>query len=123
MKQFTVLLAFVLLAVTALSAQEKSRSEAKPASAKIETTVVQVPTVICSSCVKTITKALKKVDGVKSTKIDLKKKTATIQFASSKVTVAEIEKAISLAGYDANDTKRDSTAYENLDECCKLKSK
>jgi hypothetical protein len=31
-----------------------------------------------------------------------------------------MEKAISLSGYDANETKSDSSAYAALDACCRV---
>ena len=85
--------------------------------------MVSVPTIVCNSCVTNITKALKKVPGVKSTKVNLKEKTATVSYVATKVSVQKIEKAISDAGYDANNVKRDPAAYEKLDACCKIDSK
>jgi len=123
MKRIISIILSVVLGLTALTAQTNQAATTKGGSPKLETTVVKVPTIVCNSCVSTITKALKKVDGVKSTKIDLKKKTATVTFVSTKTTLSKIEKAISNAGYDANDTKRDPVAYENLDACCKLDAK
>ena len=115
--------AFVMLAMLALAAtlsgQTKQKGEAQRADAKTETVVINVPTVVCSSCDATITKAVKKVAGVKNVKVDVEKKTATISFASGRTTLGKLEQAISKAGYDANDTKRDSVAYEKLDACCK----
>jgi mercuric ion binding protein len=112
-----------ILAISLLAIQ-LGGAQPKPKAADVETdiTVIQVPTVVCNSCVKTITKALKEINGVKTTSIDLKKKTATVAFDSSKVTVAKIEEAISKAGYDANSLKRDPAAYEKLDSCCKIES-
>jgi copper chaperone CopZ len=70
-----------------------------------------------------VTKAVKKVDGVKSAKVDVKKKTATVTFVSEKATLAQLEKAIADAGYDANNTERNQAAFEKLDECCKIEKK
>jgi periplasmic mercuric ion binding protein len=111
------------LALTTLAAQTKQTTEIKGSIAKMETAVVKVPTIVCNSCVSTITKALKKVDGVKTTKIDLEKKIATVTYVSTKTTLSKIEKAIAKAGYDANDLKRDPAAYEKLDACCKADAK
>ena len=112
-----------LLAISLLSAQTKQKPDSKATDAKVETAVIQVPTVVCGSCVSTITKALKKVSGVKTTKVDVEKKTATVSFVSTKATLSKIEKAIANAGYDANGTKRDPAAYEKLDACCKKDAK
>jgi copper chaperone CopZ len=123
MKRITSLVIMVTLALTTLSAQTKQNADSKVSNPKVEMTVIQVPTVVCGSCVSTITKALKKVDGVKTTKVDVEKKTATVSFVSTKVTLSKIERAIANAGYDANSTKRDPAAYEKLDACCKKDAK
>jgi periplasmic mercuric ion binding protein len=123
MKQLSYILITLLLATVVSFSQTKKQNVGKASTARFDTTVVQVPTVVCNSCVNTITKALNKVPGVKSTSVDLKKKTATVAFVSSKVTVARIEKTIANAGYDANNLKRDPAAYEKLDACCKIDSK
>jgi mercuric ion binding protein len=114
----TLTLALFVLAGT-LTGQTKQKSAPKEAATKSETVVINVPTVVCGTCKANITKAVNKVAGVKSVKVDLKKKTATIAFASGKTTLDKLEMAISKAGYDANKTKRDPAAYEKLDECCK----
>ena len=80
--------------------------------------MISVPTVQCNSCVKTITTALDKVDGVKSVKIDLEKKMAHVNYDAEKVKLNDIEKAITAAGYDANDLKRDEDAHSTLPSCC-----
>ncbi|MBM2840072.1 MAG: hypothetical protein HW412_600 [Bacteroidetes bacterium] len=123
MARTITLLITALLTIGLLSAQTKQKPEPKVTDAKVETTVIQVPTVVCGSCASTITKALKKVNGVKTTKVDVEKKIATVTFASTKSTLTKIEKAIANAGYDANSTKRDPAAYEKLDACCKKDAK
>jgi copper chaperone CopZ len=120
MKHFALSVVAVLLTVAVVSAQPKqSASDMKKADTQVLTTIIKVPTIVCGSCVTTVTKALKKVDGVKTAKVDLKKKTATVKYASTKVTVDKLEKAITMAGYDANNLKRNPEAYEKLDACCK----
>lgn len=123
MKRIITLAIVAGLALATLTAQTKQAAETKGGNAKVETTVVKVPTIVCNSCVSTITKALKKVNGVRTTKIDLEKKTATVSYVSTKTTLSKIEMAIAKAGYDANDTKRDPEAYEKLDACCKADAK
>lgn len=119
MRHLTILtLALVVLTAT-LTGQTRLKDESKTSSAKLETVVINVPTVVCGSCDATITKAVRRVAGVKSVKVDLEKKTATVSFASGKTTLEKLEKTISKAGYDANNTKRDPAAYEKLDACCK----
>jgi copper chaperone CopZ len=84
-----------------------------------EVKVITVKGAKCSMCVDTITGALKAVTGVKTAKVDLKKKTATVTFDPEVVTLPELEKAVAAAGYDANATKRDPKAYKELPGCCR----
>ena len=73
----------------------------------------------CSMCVDAISGALTEVKGVQSAKVDLKKKSATVTYDPTVVTLPELEKAVAAAGYTANATKRDEKAYKNLPGCCK----
>ncbi len=123
MTRFISLFITAILAVGIVSAQLKQSVDAAKAGGPILKTTIEVPTIVCGSCVKTVTKALKNVDGVKTAKVDLKKKTATVTYASAKVTVDKLEKAIADAGYDANNVKRNPEAYEKLDACCKADTK
>ena len=81
---------------------------------------IKLATIQCNTCVATVEKALKEVEGVDATKIDLETKLAQVSFDPAKTNLAAIENVIALAGYDANDTKRDSTGYAGLPACCKL---
>ena len=89
------------------------------ASYSINVATIQLPTLKCKTCVRTIKDALASVDGIESAEVDLAAKNATVKFIPAKLDVGKIELAISQAGYDADKVKRDSTAYENLAECCK----
>ncbi|MBU1423777.1 MAG: heavy-metal-associated domain-containing protein [Bacteroidetes bacterium] len=82
-------------------------------------TTISVPSIMCDMCVTTITDALNKVDGVNNIDVNLAGKVAVVKFNPSKVDMNGLEKAITDAGYDANETPRNREAYENLPECCK----
>jgi copper chaperone CopZ len=123
MKRLFLLFAAAILSVGVVSAQLKESADLAKINAKVLKTTINVPTIVCGSCVTTVTNALKKVDGVRTAKVDLKKKTATVTYASAKVTVDKLEKAIADAGYDANNVKRSAEAYEKLDACCKADTK
>ncbi|HTY38414.1 MAG TPA: heavy metal-associated domain-containing protein [Bacteroidota bacterium] len=123
MKHLLILTCMLIAAAFVSSAQTQQKASTKATEVKLETAVVKVPTIVCSSCVNNIMKALRKVDGVKSTKVDLKTKTATVSYASAKTSLPKIERAIANAGYDANSTKRDPKAYDKLDACCKADAK
>lgn len=80
---------------------------------------INVPTIKCGSCVKTVSTALAAVEGVKEVNVDKKKKIALVKYDASRVTPSDLETAIAKSGYDANATKRDNEAYQNLDACCR----
>ena len=84
------------------------------------TAEMKLPTLQCGACSSTVEKALKKVDGVKSVKVDLDNKTAKVTFAAKVTGVPALEQAVVKAGYAANDKKADPKAYANLAECCKV---
>ncbi len=88
--------------------------------ADVATTVIQTPSVVCGSCVKTIQKALTQVNGVKEVTGDPKAKTISVRYEPNTVTLDRLENAITQAGYDANGKKRDPAAYNKLDACCKI---
>jgi copper chaperone CopZ len=80
---------------------------------------INLPTLKCNTCVATVKRTLASMDGIESAEVDLKAKNVTVHYLAAKLDIGRIETGISNAGYDANDVKRDSTAYENLPECCK----
>jgi periplasmic mercuric ion binding protein len=88
-------------------------------SSAFESTTISLPSIKCSMCVKTITEALKKVDGIQGIDVNPAGKITIVRFDKSKTDLPKLEKAISDAGYDANATPRNRTAYENLPACCK----
>ncbi|KAA3599377.1 MAG: copper chaperone [Calditrichaeota bacterium] len=85
-----------------------------------ETTQINLPSMQCESCVATITKVLKSVEGVESVEINQETKIANVSFDKTKTELSKLETAITKAGYDANDSQKDGTAYNNLPECCKM---
>jgi mercuric ion binding protein len=87
----------------------------------MKTEVIAAKTMVCGSCENNVKKAVYAVEGVKSVDVDLKGKMVTVQFLPAKTNLVTIERAITDAGYDANDKQRDPGAYEALDACCKAK--
>lgn len=88
--------------------------------AALETAVVKANSMVCGSCAKTVREAVAKVDGVRDVNVDIKTKTVEVKFLPAVTNLGNIETAITAAGYDANDRKRDPAAYEKLDKCCKI---
>ena len=70
-------------------------------------------------CESTLEKALYKVKGVRSMKLDLQTMVATVVYNPNSTTEEDIRQAIVFAGYDADGQQADPEAYQNLHECCK----
>ncbi len=98
----------------------KTADGATQVAANVQQVDIKVPSVQCNSCVGHVEDALTAVEGVSSVKVDLSTKVAQASFDPAQTSLAALEKAIALAGYDANETKSDSAAYAALDACCKV---
>jgi mercuric ion binding protein len=112
MKQLQVVAAVVAVCLAVLIAGCKGAPE-------IRTEVIAAKTMVCGTCEKNVKKAVYDVEGVKSVEVDLTGKTVTVQFLPAQTNLLTLERAITDAGYDANDKPRDPAAYEKLDACCK----
>ena len=53
----------------------------------------------CSGCERTVSKVVANIEGVTSSKADLKSSTVSVEFDPSKVTVEKIKSAIENVGY------------------------
>jgi len=94
---------------------------------KIETTEIKTE-IACDHCLKCescdqniFLKVKDNTKGVKSIKVDSEKNIITVKYNSEKTSLSEIEEAIALAGYKANDQEPTAEAYNQLDGCCKKK--
>lgn len=85
-----------------------------------EHAMIELPSMQCNTCKRNIETAVKEVSGVIDVKVDKDKKVAHIHYDKNKTDVSKIENAITAAGYDANDKKKDMKAYDKLDDCCKI---
>jgi copper chaperone CopZ len=99
---------------------QQPRQQEKIQSALVATATINVPSIQCRSCVSTVQKALRAVKGVETARVDLKKKIATVTYASSMTSLEALETAVTKVGYAANERKADPEAYEKLDDCCKM---
>jgi len=70
---------------------------------KAKTISLNISGMTCQSCANTVEKALKKVDGVKEAKVDLKNKKAIVLLASTKTTQENLIKAVNDAGFTAKE--------------------
>jgi copper chaperone CopZ len=57
--------------------------------------------------------------GVRKINVDPETNTITVKYRTDKTNLAEIEEAITLAGFKANDLPPNEEAYAKLDGCCK----
>ncbi len=54
----------------------------------------------CTSCVSHITKAIRKIEGIETVKVDLGSDSATVRFDPAETSLAAIAEAIRKAGYE-----------------------
>jgi len=73
----------------------------------------------CSMCKETIEGALAFEKGVTKSNLDLETHTIKVTYKVGKTTPEAIKKAISFAGYDADEVAADPKAYSKLSDCCK----
>lgn len=82
------------------------------------TVTIELPTLQCGMCKKNIESKVSGTEGISSIAVDVDEKTASVTFDADVITLADVEKAISKAGYDANETKADRKAQKKLHACC-----
>ncbi|WP_158626873.1 cation transporter [Flavobacterium sp. GT3R68] len=117
MKHLKSLLVAFILTISTLTfsfAQEK-----KTAISVIKTNIYCDHCKECETCGKNFQTKMLKIYGVKMYELDEKAMTITVYYNIKKTNLETIKKEISKLGYDADDIKADSKAYENLDNCCK----
>lgn len=75
----------------------------------------------CETCSKTFNTELYNIKGLKTFELNETDMTITVYYNPKKTNLETIKNKISALGYDADDIKADAVAYENLDNCCKIK--
>lgn len=60
---------------------------------------IRVGGMACAGCSGSVEKALSRLDGVSSAKVDLAKKTAYVDYDPAKLTLQDLKKAVEGAGY------------------------
>jgi mercuric ion binding protein len=74
----------------------------------------------CKSCGQHINDKIRDLErGIKKVKIQPKENTITVTYSTEKTNPEAIRKAITMAGFDADELKADHTAYKKLDACCR----
>ena len=73
-----------------------------PAYPKIQTVTLAVPDMNCAVCPITVKKALLKVKGVKTVKVEFDQRQAKVRFDDSKTNIAALTQATAEAGYPSS---------------------
>ena len=81
---------------------------------------ISIPTVQCGMCDMNIAEGLENLAGLEKFAISIDNKITEVIFNPNNISLMEIEKAISMTGYQANDMKADPAKYITLMNCCKL---
>jgi copper chaperone len=68
----------------------------------METATLQIRGMTCAGCVRSVTRALQKLNGVASAEVSLDSGEAKITFDSTRVSIAKLKAALEMAGYQIN---------------------
>lgn len=66
----------------------------------METAILHSPSISCQGCARAINTALSALDGVESVKVDISDKAISVTFDPGRVTLNEIRRCLSQAGFD-----------------------
>ena len=65
------------------------------------TVTLNIDGMTCGGCVKSVTKVLNGLDGVRSATVSLENKKAQVEFDEGKIQIAQLVEAVEDAGFDA----------------------
>ena len=65
------------------------------------TITLNIDGMTCGGCVKSVTKVLNGLDGVRSATVSLENKNAQVEFDEGKIQMAQLVEAVEDAGFDA----------------------
>lgn len=85
----------------------------------VQVAKISVPTVQCEMCKSRIEEYLKRIDGVTSVNVAVKKKEVTVKYLTDRTNEEMLKASIANAGYDAAEIKANPDAYKMLPKCCK----
>lgn len=107
-----------ILAIFFVFANGYSQEKKSKKSKKVETVEIQT-SAICGMCKKKLEHDIAFEKGVRSVELNDETKVLTVTYKEGKNSKENIKKAITQAGYDADDMPADIKAYNNLPACCK----
>ena len=102
-----------ILIILGLAATFMSHAQSNSNKVEIQTSA------ICEMCKEAIEYELTFTKGIKSAELNLENKVVVVHYNPKKVSEDQIRASITKVGYHADWMPRDSTAYENLPNCCK----
>lgn len=85
----------------------------------VDKAVIKTPGVHCDMSKTRIENYLKRHDGLRSVTVDVKRKTTTVTWLTSRTNIQNIKTDIANAGFDADDVTAEPDAYNMLPKCCK----
>ena len=89
-------------------------------SANTKMIMIALPTIQCGMCKNRIEKSMSKMDGIINVNVDVDNNQGHFVYDTSKISLSDIESAISEIGYQANKSPANKSAYEQLPGCCKV---
>ncbi len=105
MKVLKSILATAVLGTAALAVSHLATSHARAegtAAAGSATVALHVEGMTCPSCKVAVRTALSKLDGVKDARVDVAKKSATVDYDPARVTPPQMVDAVNRLGYEAS---------------------
>ncbi len=116
MKRLVIIISIMVFGI-AISFGQKTEQKPKKSS---ELEVVEIQTsAICNKCKVKLEHDIAFEKGVKSVELDNDTKILTVKYKKGKNSKEKIKKAITKAGYDADEMSANQKAYNALPECCK----
>ena len=104
---------FSLLAIGFFSIASHAQTKAS----KVDT--IKTPTIQCDMCKTRIEDYLKRIDGVTSVKVNVKRKETIVKYLVDRTNVEMIKASIANVGYDAGEIAANPEYYKMLPKCCK----
>jgi copper chaperone CopZ len=77
----------------------------------------------CGMCKKRIERDLSLTKGVESADLNLDDKVVTVKYKTKKASAKDIQDAITMIGYDANESIANQKSHDRLPGCCQKSAK
>lgn len=115
----SIKLVFAILIAVFTFQTSVAQNGKKNEKAVIKTTIHCDHCKVCETCGQLFDTEMLKIKGVKMYELDEQNMTITVHYNGQKTNLTAIKTAITKLGYDADEMKADTVAYDKLDGCCK----